>query len=256
MSEHQPRGSGARTIALLKLVAEIGGTFTLSELAARAGVPPSSVHRLLQPLVQSGLVERAHGQAYQIGDEFLRMAALVMQKSDIRSIARPILQQMWAQWQETCSICRYRPQGKRALVLDTIQTPNPLRFVLEPFTEISLVWGSLGRAILAFLDECEIEEALNQPGVGPLSQLPAPSKDEMRKELARIRRQGYALYLNSEIDLAGIAAPVYDMSGEVMGSVGISLPKSRLPARSVKPMAETVLGAAHELSRSLGHLSD
>lgn len=253
ISDDHDRGSGSRTIALLKLIAEGGGPFTLSHLAARASLPSSSVHRLLQPLVREGLVERAAGQSYQAGSEFLRIAALVIRQVDVGRLAHPILLRLWAQWEETSSLCLYKPDSHRAVVVETIQTPHPLRFVIEAFSEMSLTWGSLGRAILASLPPEAADAAIQRVGLGPLSGQPPPSAQEMAQIIAEIREQGFAQYRNEAIDAAGVAAPVFRADGTILGSLGVTAPARRLLPDKMPAMAATVKDAASELSALLGH---
>ena len=253
MADNSEQGSGARTIALLKLIAASGGAFTLTEISKRAGMPPSSVHRLLRPLQRSGLVDRADGQAYRAGSEFLRIAGLVLRQVDIGALARPVLGELWNDCQETCAFCLYKPSVHRAHIVEMIQTLKPLRFVLEPFTELSLTWGSLGRAILAYLPDAEADAAMSLPGVSPLTGLPPPPKSELLHEIAAIRRQGFAYYRNDSIDVAGIAAPVRRADGLMMGSLGVTLPASRLPPANVEPLSRQVTAAARRLSLALGY---
>jgi DNA-binding IclR family transcriptional regulator len=253
MTEENDRGSGRRTIALLKLVAEGGSTFTLSEIAAKASLPPSSVHRLLQPLLSEGLIERADGQAYRAGSEFLRIAARVLQKMDVARLARPILHRLWTEWEETCSLCMYKRANHVAMVVETIQTPHPLRFVIEPFADLSLTWGSLGRAILASIPPDEAASAMRGPGLGPLSGLPSPSDEEMAAIIAQVRAEGYAHYRNEALDAAGVAAPVYRGDGGIYGSLGITAPARRMDPQMVPAIAAAVKEAAEEVSQLLGY---
>jgi DNA-binding IclR family transcriptional regulator len=253
VSDDHDRGSGSRTITLLKHIAECDGSFTLRQLAARASLPTSSAHRLLQPLVREGLVERSAGQSYQTGSEFLRIASLIMRKADVGRLARPILQQLWAQWEETSSLCLYKPDSQRAVVVETIPTPHPLRFVIEAFSEMSLTWGSLGRAILAFLPPESATASIRRVGLGPLSGLPPPSAQEIAEIIAEIREQGFAQYRNETIDAAGVAAPVFRADGTILGSLGVTAPARRLLPDMVPAMAVTVKDAAQELSALLGH---
>jgi DNA-binding IclR family transcriptional regulator len=173
------------------------------------------------------------------------LARQLLKKADTGRAARPLIKQLWDEWQETCAFCLYQPHSTRALVVDTIPTPHPLRFVVEPLTEISLVWGSLGRAILAFLPIEEREEAIaSSPRVGPLSSHRIPSKRALEAELADIRRRGVAIYRNEDLDIAGIAAPVRYPNGAMFGSIGIILPNSRFSTRSAAPMMRSVQVAA------------
>ena len=247
------RGAGARSLALLKLVAEFGGEFSLSDIATRAGLPVSSAHRLLRSLIDAELVERASKQAYRPGVEFFAIARLLLKKADRSLSARPLLRELWEEWHETCAFCLYQPHTARGLVVDTLQTPHALRYVVEPQTEISLVWGSLGRAILAFLPPDEQEAAVRaSPQTGPLSGTRAPSRRTLAAELAEVQRRGVAIYQNVALDMAGIAAPVKQGDGTVIGSLGILMPNSRFGARSASAMARSVKMAAQRLGGS-GH---
>jgi len=247
------RGSGARTIALLKIVADSGATFTLTQLGARAELPPSSVHRLLQPLIRAGMVERGPGQAYRVGSEFHRVASLIMQQVDPGRLAEPILRRLWSQWEETCSLCIYKPSSHTAVVVATIQTPHPLRFMIEPHTELSLSWGSLGRAILASLPDVDAIEAMKKHSLGPLSGQAMPSAAQMTSIIEKVREEGVAHYRNEEMDVAGVAAPVFRADGTVLGSLGVTAPARRLHVDVARKIEGSVKEAACELSALLGN---
>lgn len=247
------RGAGARTIALLKIVAESGATFTLTQLGAQAALPPSSVHRLLQPLIRSGMVERGTGQAYRVGSEFHRVASLIMQHVDPGRLADPILRRLWSQWEETCSLCVYKPSTHTAVVVATIQTPHPLRFMIERHTELSLSWGSLGRAILASLPDADAAEAMKNHALGPLSGQAMPSAAQMASVIGKVRTDGVANYRNEEMDVAGVAAPVFRADGTVLGSLGVTAPARRLLPHIALDIESSVKSAARELSALLGY---
>jgi DNA-binding IclR family transcriptional regulator len=250
----EPRqGSAARTIALLRLLAEESGPLSLSQLAEGAGLPPSSVHRLLQPLQREGMVERGEGQSYQIGREFLRLAGVALRQVELGAVARPILQDLWEATRETCAFCVYKPRLRRAHVVEIVETSNPLQFVLEPFAELSLTWGSLGRAILAFLPDAEVAAAVAAGLPSPFTGAPPPSRAEILPVLEETRRQGYAYYRSDPLDAAGVAAPVWRADGTLVGSLGVTLPASRLPPEQVPGLAERVRAAARRLSDELGH---
>jgi len=243
------RGSGERSIALLKLVAELSD-FSLTEIAERADLPVSSVHRLMQPLISAGLVERAGGQRYRPGGEFLRLARILLRNMDVGRLSRPFLRELWDEWQETTVLCLYRAQAHKGLIVETVPAPHPLRFVLEPMSEIPLPWGSLGRAILAHLSVQDQKHALQaSPAVGPFSGSRLPAQRELERDLAEIRTRGVAVYRNDRVDLAGVAAPVLRADGTVVGSVGIILPARRFQLRKSAAMMKAVRRAANQIGK-------
>lgn len=247
------RGSGARLIALLKLIGESDGDCALKDLAAGTGMPASSVHRLLQTLVRGGLVERGDGTSYRAGRELFRLSANILSRSHYVAAVRPYLRELWTSWQETAVFCAYDASHHRAIVSERLLTPHTLRHVLEPYTDLSLTWGSLGRAILAYLEEDDIAAAYAQSPAGPLTGAAAPALDVLREELRLIRERGCAIYCSQEADVAGIAAAVFRSGNAVIGSIGLTMPAKRFDMMDRERMAADVMGAARTLSETFGH---
>jgi DNA-binding IclR family transcriptional regulator len=243
-----PRGSGARLVAILTVIAEIGPGFTLKELCGQVRLPPSTVHRLLRVLVRSNLVERGKGQSYRPGRELYRLASLLRAKFDLNQAARPLLERLWSRWQETTVLCVYNPAARRATVAEVVLTRHPLRFAIEPGLELALPWGSLGRAMLAHLSEEDMDAVLATSTTGPLSGRPLPKRSALRAELGRIRANGVAVYFDPAFELAGVAAPVLGSGGTLFGCVGIIMPTRRFDQQAAPAMSKAVRGAAQELS--------
>ncbi|MBW8743029.1 MAG: IclR family transcriptional regulator [Sphingomonas sp.] len=243
-----PRGAADRLAYLLKLVAAGPPQFTLGELAADAELPASSVHRLLQALVRSGLVERGQGQTYRPGRELHRLASQLVARFDLIRCARPLLESLVAQWHETAVLCTYSPALRAAIIADVVMTRHPLRFAVERGGEIQLPWGSLGHAILAFLPQGDAEAIMREATVGPLSGRPRSSRIEMEAELRHIRERGFARYFDPRYDIAGIAAPVFGTFGEILGCLGVTMPSKRYQLHLEDDLAAAVRESAVALS--------
>jgi DNA-binding IclR family transcriptional regulator len=238
---------------LLQCIAEGDGEFSLRSLAQRLRLPPSTVHRLLRLLLDTHMIERAQPDVYRPGRELFRLASLLVQQFDIQKVAQPVLRDLWVRWQETCSLCLYRAADRTAAVFATIPSPQPLQFVIDASTPLSLTWGSLGRSILAHLPGEDIDAVLAQKRRSPLSGRPVPSKPKLLSDLQRIRRLGYALYEDRRgLDVAGVAAPVFGPTGRVLGCVGISMPASRFKSSQRPKLAAAVVESAARLSAAMG----
>jgi IclR family transcriptional regulator, acetate operon repressor len=244
-----PRGSGERLVHVIKLIASGPHTFSLREIAERAALPASSVHRLLKILEKTGLVERGSGQTYRRGRELHRIASQVVSRFDLGRSARPLLQDLVDRFHETAVLCAYSPTVRRAVVAEVVLTPNPLRFNVDKGLEVALPWGSLGRAVLAFIPRSEVEMVVRNEHSGPLTGIPRPARDELEAELVQIRERGYARYCEPQIDLAGIAAPVFDGNGEILGSLGVIMLSSRFSAAFESELAAAIRSAAGDLSQ-------
>lgn len=252
MADAESRGAGARTLELLRCVALGEREFALKELAERAGLAPSTVHRLLEFWVRRDLIERAGPKAYRLGPELFRLASLIVQKFDLHRIARPFLEVLWKTWQETASFCLYESSLHAATVAESIASAHPLQFVLVPYSTISLAWGSLGRSILAQLSAQEVEAVLTHDQRSPLSGRPPPPRRALREELRLIRERGYALYEDDGMNIAGVSAPVFTTGGAVVGCIGVTMPASRFHKSVRERLPASVLQSARSLSSALG----
>lgn len=246
------RGTGARTLKLLECIAVGECEFALQGLAERAGLAPSTTHRLLEFWVQRDLIERAGPKAYRFGPELFRIASIISQKFEIARIARPLLEELWAEWHETASLCLYKPASRSATVAESIASPHPLQFVLERYSEISLVRGSLGRVILAQLPAPEVEAILARAQPGRLSHRPPPPRRVLLEELQLIREQGYALYEDEMLNIVGVSAPVFGPARSIAGCLGVTLPAARLRKSMRDRLPRAVQERAQRLSTALG----
>ena len=244
----RPSGSAERLIFLLKLVAESDREMSLSEIAERSAMPISSAHRLLQVLVKAHILERGDGQSYRVGLEYHRIASALLRRFDLARYSKPFLQDLVDEWNETAVLCTYNPVARRAIVTERMMTSHPLRFGVDIGLEIELPWGSLGRAVLAHLPAGVAHAILHESHAGPLSGKPRPAYREMDHIMADIRAEGFAHYCDPDLDLAGIAAPIFGIEDKIIGCIGITMPSERFQYHQREKLGRSISEAAQELS--------
>lgn len=251
-----PAGTTARTLLLLKLLAEARGDVSIKELSLRTNLPPSTLHRLLQLLLEGGMASfDADHKRYGIGPEFLRVAALVGGRRSIADSARPHLEAITAATGETsCLIAYVRPRRVVTAVL-VVNSPHPLQYKTELFTDHTLLLGATGQSILAFLPEEEREQALADFGPDTLARLSGiPDRAAYVARLDRFRAQGYALTQSETIEGAvGIGAPVFDHAARVVASICVTVPKLRFTPEIEETVVRALKPEAALLSAELGH---
>lgn len=243
-----PSGSADRMIHLLKLVTAGPDHFSLGHLAERARLPASTVHRLLQVLLRSGLVERGPAQSYRIGRELYRISSQLVSRFDLGRCARPLLERLVTEWQQTTVLCAYSPVARHAVVVDLVVSPQGPRFSIGKGDAIELPWGCFGRSILAFLAPGEIEAILRDVKAGPVCGLPVPLRHDMEQQLTAIRAGGVARCFDPRLDLAGVAAPIFGADRAILGCVGVAMSSGRGRQHAPDDLALAVRDAARELS--------
>lgn len=245
-------GTVARVAALLRVLAETEGQTTLTDLATRMKLPPSTTHRLLNLLLEQGFVERGQGnRTYRPGMEFLRVAGLVSSRVQLTSIAPAFMQVVVDASDETCVLSTYLPNSQSATIVAVIYGSHPLRYQATVYEPHSLAWGATGLGILAFLPEAVAEAIIAREGPSPATGAPL-NVDQLQETLARIRDNGYALTCGQKIEGAvGMSAPVFDSNG-VVAALCLTLPESRFDNAMEESLALLLKTQAARLSTALG----
>ena len=110
-----------------------------------------------------------------------------------------------------------------------------------------------GKAMLAVQDEAVIEGLSER--LFPFTATTMRSMDEVRETFAAIRRDGVAYNRGDwREDVYGAATPIWDASGRIVASIGISGPASRLSTGRLEELSGDVLAAGRRASRLLGFL--
>jgi IclR family transcriptional regulator, pca regulon regulatory protein len=109
-----------------------------------------------------------------------------------------------------------------------------------------------GMAILSAQGEDASDAWLEQHTLRAFTSFTTSSKDQLRTELKRCRRQGWVLSEQQlELNYRGIAVPLLDRNNEVHGAISITMPiNQELSDDAVK----RVLPVLQEAARGLRHL--
>ena len=239
-----------RAVTILDLLAA-GGWRSGAEIARDLGVHRSTALRLLGTLERHALVERDPRSAkYRLGRRLPQLASVVTGESDLRSVARPVCENLAGALGETVTL--------DVLVGDEIV---PIEQATASTSVVSVNWlgrrtpvhcTASGKVILAFGPPAIRERLLG----GPLERSTAhtiAARAELEEQLGQALKDGFArTYEELEVGLDAIAAPVLAASGEVVAAIDVSGPSHRLRAEGRPELVRLTLDAAADLSRRLG----
>ncbi len=242
----------SRAVALLKLLVEAGEPLGVTQLAGLVDLPTSTVHRLLQLLRAEGLVVSLESRTYGIGPELQRISGIVVGGMKLPELAAPFVKGIAHKFDETVLFGEYMRTHGSLMFTVRADGAQLLKYEIEMFRPLSLLWGASGKAVLAYLDESEIGAILENESPSPGKKQPLPKLCALLETLAEVRRNGYAVTQSEKLPGArGIAAPVFNAAG-VVGSICLTSPEMRTPNIGVVKIAREVMRQARELSRSLG----
>ena len=223
----------------------------VSEIARDLGLSKAVVHRILQSLAARSLVLLDVGtRAYRLGPGAIALGARAMRDFDLRQAARPTLRRLRDLTGETTTLSA-RIQDFR-IYLDQDESPQEIKMTVGLGRPYPLHAGASSRAILAFLPEETIQRII-AGGLGALTPETVRDPRELRRRLAATRYSGVAVSRGERQPAAGsVAAPVFGLDGEVVGSISVCGPVDRFRDATVVGYLPHVRSAAEEISRALG----
>lgn len=245
-------GTVARVIGLLRLMAESNNDLTLTALAEKLGLAPSTMHRLLALLIKEGLVGRNPAtKTYYCAAEFVRISSLVLGTFRIADLAEPILRSLSEKFNESSLLCLYLEQQRRYTIAKVIHGTQLLRYDIEENTPLPLAWGATARSILAFLPQDDIQDILSRSQPSQVSH--EAIGERTHADLALTRKRGYAFTAGQRVEGSiGLGAPFYGANGKLIGSVCLTIPRNRFDPGQEKTLGHALIEHAARLSHSLG----
>jgi DNA-binding IclR family transcriptional regulator len=236
------------------MVDDSANNWGVRELARGVGLPPSTVHRVLEDLQQQGFVRSdVASSRYSLGTEFFRLAWKSATRFPLRDAAMPALKRLAASTDETAYLGVYDPVRRQMFFAATVESSNQLRYVIVLNTWMPIHLGASGLAILAFLPESERRVVLAD--VDSANQRPKQSL-ALQAAIDEVRRKGYARTYGQRLPGAvGIAAPIFVAHETVLGDVGVTIPSFRYQDRDEPRLSKAVMAAAAEVATELGNIA-
>ncbi len=166
------------------------------------------------------------------------------------SIVRPILEQLSQRTGETAHFSLM--SGSMLTTINSVESRKSSRVSLRDAEALPLHATASGLTVLAYSDGAVMTGAL----VGRLKRFTPHTETDrgaIAQMLADIRHQGFAVADQSyELDVYGVAAPVYGRDDRVIGAIAVATPCHRLDPDLKSTIVKAVIASAVETTRKLG----
>ncbi|MGE4409008.1 MAG: IclR family transcriptional regulator [Sphingobium sp.] len=219
-------GTLGKALTLLAAIVRDSGKRPLTAIAEEIGLPRATAHRTAQALQHMGYLIRSRRGYYHAGPALAALTPGVGPAAVATGIARPVLAQLAAQEDCLAHLGIFEQDMVTYLLKEGV---GKEALFTRQNMQMEAYCSGLGKVLLAGLDEEALETYLAN---GPFIALTPNTLVEpaaLREEIARVRRQGFAID-NCEVDenLFCIAAPLFDPSGRVFAAVSLSFPRSAI----------------------------
>jgi IclR family acetate operon transcriptional repressor len=178
-----------RALDLVEVLADEGGPLTVAELAARAGLPAPTAHRLARTLVERGYLRQLADRTYALGFAAVPLAAAATASIGIDAI--DVLRDLVDELGESANLAVL--SGDHAEYV----AQAPARYSMRMFTEVGrrveLHCTGVGKALLAQLDDAEIDALVRRRGLTRHTPHTIDTLTALHAEIDRIRIRGHAV---------------------------------------------------------------
>ncbi|MBT2412473.1 IclR family transcriptional regulator [Streptomyces sp. ISL-12] len=248
-------GSKQAPLLVLGKITEILNAFTLAqpalslrEIQQRTGLPASTVQRLVTNLVANGFLDRSEDKV-RIGVRMAYWAAAASKDLDVLKVVNPVLKSLRDRTGETA--CFFRAEGTQRVCIAVAETPHALRREMSVGKIAPVTVGSSGRVLLAW--DPALADRVLQDELPRLTESTVTDRDELRKLVKQTHAEGYAITVGERIDGAsGLAAPVFDAAGDLLGALMVHGPTLRMPYERCVEWVDLVVEHAEQITRAIG----
>ena len=241
-----------KAMGILRELYRASRPMRVSELAKNLELTPSVVSRIVSTLARGGLVdhdEETNRIQLGLGLALLGHAALGRRKLDY--IAIPVMAQLSEQFREYISLSRL-VEGRVVMVRG-----GPVEVMRQDtfITAVVPVHASApGKLLVAWQPESALLALLEARGMDAYTPNTITSMRQFKDELAKIRREQFAL--DDEELVPGLrhaAAPIFDHDGNVIAALSAGGPRAKLNEEEVRRLRGALTNAGQQISRQLGY---
>lgn len=240
-----------RAMEVLKVVA-FGGGMSLSEIAEASDQSASTTYRVLLTLERHRIVEFDEpNQLWHVGLEAFRIGSTFLGRTSLVEQSRPLMRRIMAETRETANLA-ILDRGE-VVFLNQVETHEPIRAFFRPGTRGPAHASGVGKALLAFLGEQQLDDLIARQGLAAFTQNTITDEASLQAELARIRTRGWSVDNEERTEgMRCIAAAIFDAHGDAVAGISISGPSVRIVPEKDRQFGRLIADTALQITRAIG----
>jgi IclR family KDG regulon transcriptional repressor len=221
------------------------------EIVAATGFTRNRVMRLAGTLAHRGFLVTDGAGGYRTGPQVFALSKVFERHQGILPLLRPLLREIALQTGESATL--YVREGLERVVLAREEGTQPIRHAVTEGQRMELHAGAAGKVILANSPEEVLAVFLGKGALAARTARTITDQRRLAAELARVRRQGFAVSIGERAaDACAVAAPVFGRENELVGALAVSGPITRFTAETRGRHAKLLMAAARRVSAQLG----
>lgn len=225
----------------------------ITDIAKDLKINASTIQRIVNTLYgENYLYQDPSSRKYKLGLKFLEISKNILKQIDLRRITAPYLRELRDQTGETVHLMVL--DDSVGVYIDALESLQRTRVVSSIGTRDDLYYSAVGKAILAYLSDSEVERIAKIRGLRKITHKTITNPNLLKQELKKIRNRGYSIDdEEGEVGTRCIGAPIFNHNGKVISSISIAAPCHRLSLKKIKDYIPLVVETAKKISNELGN---
>lgn len=225
------------------------------EISRNLNINTSTVQRIINTLNNKNyLFQEPENKKYKLGFKFLEISKIILSRIDLRKIVHPYLKELRDKTEETVHLMIL--DDSMGVYIDSLESPQRTRVVSSIGTRDGLHFSAVGKTILAYLSDKEIEKIVRVRGLKRMTPKTITNLYTLKEELKIIRDRGYSIDdEEGEVGTRCIGTPIFNHNGKVVASVSIAAPCHRLTKEKLNTFLPLLLQTTSKISVELGYSS-
>jgi IclR family KDG regulon transcriptional repressor len=224
----------------------------VSEVAKTLALPKSTTSEIMASLASQGLLSRTNEGRYRLGWRLFHLSQVLLDNTDFCIEARLVMREIVERWGETTHLAVL--DEAQVLYVEKLQGTPAVQILLSRVgARLPAHCCGVGKVLLADRSWHEVTALLEEQTLASFTPNTITSLDQLSEELTMIRQRGYAYDLEEvAVGLCCVAAPIYDLAGDTLASMSISVPAYRFYPKQDNYTA-IILKATEKVSEALGY---
>lgn len=240
-----------RALELLEMLAKNGAGMNISEISKTLGITRVTASNMVQSLLQRNYIEKDQATGKLIvGYKLFELAQVYRYRYPFLYVAEEHIRSMAEKLQVRINISVLKPPGVAVLLLSKDVSLLPkmiLGYIMPAHASAS------GKLLMAFASQDIAVEWLNKMEFIPYTQNTITERTKLEDEFQIIRMQNMAYeFEEMMLQRCCLAAPIRDISGQVIASVSFSVDKERME-NDKDMLSEKLRLLAKTISSNLGY---
>jgi len=245
-----PIESVDNALKVVLLLAE-RGELRLTEVSEYLGVASSTAHRMLAMLLFRGFIRQdPKTKIYTAGTALTKIAFSVTRRLDFLAPLRPYLEKLSSTLDETVHLSML--DNTSVCFVDAIEGSKVARTVSRVGMALPASTTASGKAMLAGLSLAEVEKLYPTDELVTLTDRSIKTRTGLLRELAQIRRRGYASSSEeSEAGVSSVAVALPARAGLPQVAFSTAVPRPRMNPADKRRIGEIVMAVVDDAALAL-----